>query len=59
MLIQDPLPHKVLRRRPVLDLLLQTIRTHVLLEFALAANEGWSGGGGGEDVSCFYICLLY
>ena len=35
ILIQNPLLHQLLRPRSLLDLLLQTIRTHVLLQFPL------------------------
>ncbi len=49
--IQYPLLQQLLRLRSLLQLLLQTVRSHVFLQFFLLALYGRGGGGVGKDVS--------
>ena len=50
ILIQYPLLHQLLRLRSLLQLLLQTIRSHMLLQFPLLSLYRRRGIGVGKDI---------
>ena len=56
ILPQNPLPNQLFRLRPPLQLMFQTIGSHVLLQLSLLSLEGGCGGGVGEDVAC--VCKV-
>jgi hypothetical protein len=49
---QYPLLDKILRLGPMLNLLLQAVRTHVLLELSLLTLQRRGGCGVGKNVAC-------
>ncbi len=55
---QNALPNQILRLRPALQPLLQTILAHVPLEFLLLRLQGRRDGGVGEYVTCVCMSVL-
>ena len=57
-LLQNPLFYQLLRLRPALQLLLQTILPHMLLQFLLLTLERWCGARVGKDVACSFVARV-
>lgn len=50
--LQNALLDELIRFWPILELLLQAVGPHMLLEVFLVALKGWCGSAVGEDVAC-------
>lgn len=55
ILRQNPLRNQLLRLRPILNLLLQSIRQHMALKLTGMSLQGRRGRGSGEDIS-YRLC---
>jgi hypothetical protein len=52
ILMKHTLFHELLRSWPMCNFLIQTVRTHMLLEFPLLCDDSRSGIGIGKDIAC-------